>query len=389
MVTYPHDRARSQDLRSLAIVSTYPPTRCGLASFSAALAGAVEAQQPRCPVGVVEVVDRSSRPRRREVVGQLTGGDERAITAAAAVLNMFDVVMLQHEYGIFPGPDGAAVLDLLDAVAPPVVTVLHTVLAHPTDRQREVLERVVARSSAVVVMTHTARDRLGANYGVDQSRVHVIPHGASLPLATRPRRPAARPTMVTWGLLGPGKGIEHAIDALALLDDVRPQPCYVVAGQTHPKVRGRSGDAYRELLMTRAADRGVADRVEFEDRYLSPAALAAVIRQSDVVVLPYESREQVTSGVLVDAVASGRPVVATEFPHAVELLRLGAGLTVAHDDPVALAGALRRVLREPGLADRLRAGARALARDLCWESVAGRYLALARQTVATRTPSVA
>jgi glycosyltransferase involved in cell wall biosynthesis len=195
--------------------------------------------------------------------------------------------------------------------------------------------------------------------------------------------------MVTWGLLGPGKGIEHAIDALALLDDVRPQPCYVVAGQTHPKVRGRSGDAYRELLMTRAADRGVADRVEFEDRYLSPAALAAVIRQSDVVVLPYESREQVTSGVLVDAVASGRPVVATEFPHAVELLRLGAGLTVAHDDPVALAGALRRVLREPGLADRLRAGARALARDLCWESVAGRYLALARETVATRTPSVA
>ena len=154
--------------------------------------------------------------------------------------------------------------------------------------------------------------------------MHVIPHGASLPLATRPRRPAAHPTMVTWGLLGPGKGIEHAIDALALLDDVRPQPCYVVAGQTHPKARGRTGDAYRELLMARAADRGVADRVEFEDRYLSPAALAAVIRQSDVVVLPYESREQVTSGVLVEAVAAGVPVVATAFPHAIELLRDGA-----------------------------------------------------------------
>jgi glycosyltransferase involved in cell wall biosynthesis len=266
--------------------------------------------------------------------------------------------------------------------------VLHTVLSQPTAAQRDVLEQVVARSAAVVVMAHTARDRLIATYGVDRHRVRVIPHGATLPVAGRPPRPAAAPTMVTWGLLGPGKGIEHAIDALALLDDLRPRPCYIVAGQTHPKVRGRSGDAYRELLMARAADRGVADRVEFDDRYLSPMALAALVRQADLVVLPYESREQVTSGVLVDAVACGQPVVATAFPHAVEMLRLGVGLVVPHDDPAALAGAVRRVLREPGLADRLRSAARALAPELSWEAVAGRYLALAREMIVTRAPSV-
>ncbi|HSK96665.1 MAG TPA: glycosyltransferase [Euzebyales bacterium] len=369
-------------------MSTYPPTRCGLATFSESLVRAIEAQQPRGTVGVLEVVDQLSRHRHGDVIGQLAGGDGRSLTAAAMTLEMFDVVLLQHEYGIFPGPDGAAVLDLLDRVTTPVVTVLHTVLSRPTRSQRIVLEQVVAKSAAVVVMTHTARDRLRTTYGVDSNRVEVIPHGAALPLAASPP-PAARPTMLSWGLLGPGKGIEHAIDALALLQDLRPQPGYVIAGQTHPKVRGRTGDAYREMLMARARDRGVADQIEFDDRYVSQTVLTALIHQADVVVLPYESREQVTSGVLVDAVACGRPVIATAFPHAVELLPRGAGLVVPHDDPAALAGALRRFFTEPRLAERLRAGARALAPEMSWDAVASRYLALAAEVTVARTPSVA
>jgi polysaccharide biosynthesis protein PslF len=389
MVTSLPVQRQPHGIGSLAVVSTYPPTRCGLATFSQSLVSAIEAQQPRCTVGVVEVVDRPSRPRHREVVGQLAGGDERSLAAAAMVLELFDAVLLQHEYGIFPGPDGVSVLDLLDRLTTPVVTVLHTVLSRPSRSQRDVLEQVVARSAAVVVMTYTARDRLTTAYDVDLDRVWVIPHGAALPPAASQPPPAARPTMLTWGLLGPGKGIEHAIDALALLQDLRPQPCYVIAGQTHPKVRGRTGDAYHEMLMARARDRGVADRIEFDDRYINQTLLTALIHQADVVVLPYESREQVTSGVLVDAVACGRPVVATAFPHAVELLPRGAGLIVPHDDPAALAGALRRVFTEPGLIERLRAGARALAPEMSWEAVADCYLALAGEVTVTRTPSVA
>lgn len=388
MVIHAPIRREPSAIGSLAIVSTYPPTRCGLATFSAALVTAIRAQQPHSRVGVVEVVERPSRPRRAEVVGQLTGGDALAVGAAAAALTPFDLVVVQHEYGIYAGAEGVAVLQLLDRLTTPVVSVLHTVLADPSMSQRTVLEQVVDKSAAVVVMTRTARDRLLARYRVDPARVRVIPHGATLPLDTAPLRPAARPTMLTWGLLGPGKGIEHAIDALAQLRDLRPQPGYVIAGQTHPKVRGLTGDSYRDMLMARARDRGVADLVELDDRYLSGAVLSALIRQAHVVVLPYESREQVTSGVLVDAVACGRPVVATAFPHAVELLRRGAGLTVPHDDTAALAGALRRVFSEPGLATRLRAGAGALAPEMSWDAVARRYVALAREIVATRTPSV-
>jgi glycosyltransferase involved in cell wall biosynthesis len=382
-------RHQPRAIRSIGIVSTYPPTRCGLATFSAALLAAIEAQQPDCAIGVVGVVDRQRGPYEAEVVGQLSGGDQHAIVAAADALEQFELVVVQHEYGIFPGHDGASVLDLLDRLTRPVVTVLHTVLADPSMSQRYVLEQVVAKSTAVVVMTGTARKRLVSRYLVDPARVRVIPHGAAMPLEVAPPRAAARPTMLTWGLLGPGKGIEHAIDALARLRDLRPAPSYIIAGETHPKVRGRKGESYRDMLLARARDRGVDDLIRFDERYLSKEVLTALIREAHVVVLPYESREQVTSGVLVDAVACGRPVVATAFPHAVELLERGAGLTVPHDEPAALAGALRRIFCEPELAARLRAGANALAPEMSWEAVAGRYLALIHEIVATRMPSIA
>ena len=162
-------------------------------------------------------------------------------------------------------------------------------------------------------------------------------------------RPDDRPLVLTWGLIGPGKGIEWAIDAMAGLRDLQPR--YLVMGRSHPKVVQRDGEAYRDGLVQRARDAGVHDIVELDDRYLGVGELAELVRQADVVLLPYDSREQVTSGVLIEAVAAGRPVVSTAFPHAIELLADGTGLVVPQRDPAALEAALRRVLSEPGLAD--------------------------------------
>lgn len=376
-------------IRALAVVSTYPPTRCGLATFSAALVAALRTQRKAPEVGVVEVVEEPSPRRNPDVVGQLAGGSERAITAATAALAPYEAAIVQHEYGIYAGPDGVAVVRLFERLAVPVVTVLHTVLSEPSTSQRQVLERVIASSDAVVVMAQTARERLLARYRVEPDRVHVITHGATVPRDEVPPRRDDRPTMLTWGLLGPGKGIEHAIDALAWLRDLRPLPRYVIAGQIHPKVSGGAGTPYRNMLMARARYGGVAEMLEFDDRYLSREALTTLIRQADVVVLPYESREQVTSGVLVEAIACGRPVVATAFPHAVELLRRGPGMTVPHGDVAALGGALRSVLVNHGLAARLRARAERIALELSWETVAGRYLALAGEIAAKGAPVVA
>src|SRR6185369_2719192 len=187
-------------------------------------------------------------------------------------------------------------------------------------------------------------------YPIDETKVMVIPHGAPEEVAAAIVARTGPPTLLTWGLLGPGKGIESVIDVLPQLRSLNPRPRYQVVGQTHPKVFERDGEAYRDGLIARAAAAGVGDMVSFPGSYLDGPALARVVARADVVVLPYESREQVTSGVLIEAVAAGKPVVATAFPHAIELLGGGAGLVVPHGDPAALARALRRVLTEPGLA---------------------------------------
>jgi glycosyltransferase involved in cell wall biosynthesis len=191
-----------------------------------------------------------------------------------------------------------------------------------------------------------------------------------------------RPVVLTWGLIGPGKGLEMAIDAFAALRDLVPLPRYIILGKTHPKVQASQGDAYLEGLMARVHDLGLDDVVEFDDRYLDIDALALAVRQADMVVLPYESTEQVTSGVLVEALAAGKPVIATAFPHAVELLGNGAGTVVAHDDPIELAAALRSVLTDPSLAARMAGKARQIGSTLYWPSIARRYDHIATKLVA-------
>jgi glycosyltransferase involved in cell wall biosynthesis len=368
-------------------LSTYPPTQCGLATFNAALATHLNASGGGS--GVVRLLagdDKGGLEIDKNVPRVVhTWATDKAggWVAAANALNRFDVAIVQHEYGIYPGDAGEEVLPLLRRLKVPAIVVLHTVLSNPDPLQRSVLERIVARADAVVTMTDTARQRLATGYGVDPRKISVIPHGAASH-TTAPRDRHDRPHMLTWGLLGPGKGIEWALRALALLQDLDPMPTYTVAGRTHPKVLEQQGDGYRESLKKVAADLGVIDAVRWVDTYLDQAALSRLIRSADVVVLPYDSTEQVTSGVLIEAVGAEVPVVATEFPHAVELLADGPGLLVPHQDPEAMAAGIRHVLAAPGVAS----GLTGLAGGptLRWPAVAARYQALAARLLADRVP---
>ncbi len=369
-------------------LSTYPPTRCGLATFNAALA--THLNTPAGGNGVVRLlagddqgglaVDKAA-PR---VVHTWATDAPGGWVAAANALNRFDVVIVQHEYGIYPGDAGEEVLPLLRAVKKPVIVVLHTVLSSPDPLQRSVLERIVAAADAVVTMTGTARQRLTDCYRVDARKISVIPHGAASHTSA-PRDRGDVPHLLTWGLLGPGKGIEWALRALAGLRDLDPAPRYTVAGRTHPKVLQQHGDVYRDSLKKLAADLGIAGDVRWEDVYLDQAALSRLIRSADVVVLPYDSTEQVTSGVLIEAVGAGVPVVATEFPHAVELLAGGPGLLVPHQDPAAMAAAIRRLLADPGATSGL--PGLSGGPTLRWPAVAARYQSLAARLLCDRTPA--
>ncbi|MER7888520.1 glycosyltransferase [Micromonospora sp. NPDC048909] len=371
---------------SYGFLSTHPPTRCGLATFNSALATHLTADGT--PGGVVRVTDGSDDQRPRPgVVHTWSARAPAGWRDAAAALNAFDVAIVQHEYGIYPGADGQDVLPLLRRLAVPSIVVLHTVLRQPSARQKSLLEQIVAAAGAVVTMTDTARDRLIVGYAVNPGKVTVIPHGAAEHTGV-PADRRTRPHLLTWGLLGPGKGIEWSMRALARLQDLDPTPTYTVAGRTHPRVIEQHGEAYRAGLHQLGAQLGVAHAVDYQNVYHDEHELGALIRSADVVVLPYDSREQVTSGVLIEAVAAGVPVVATAFPHAVELLTGGPGLVVPHQDPAALAAAIRRILTEPGLAVRLAGRIRPLAEQLRWPTVAARYGTLAERLIAARPPAV-
>lgn len=376
-VQYPSSIRTVRGLR-VGLMSTYPPKICGLATFAFALERALMDHDAR--VSIVRVMGPNDAVSTAQVgVVTLTNGQDRSIRNATASLSRNDVAIVQHEYGIYGGPDGDEVLGILGSLSVPSIVVLHTVPVTPTVRQRSVLIAVAERADHLVVMTQIALSRLCTIYGIDPVKVSVIPHGASTPVSPPGGTPPAEANrLLTWGLLGPGKGIEHVVDALGELRSLQPHAKYTVAGVTHPNVFAAHGDAYRSGLMEQASALGVREQITFDGAYRDNAALARLIASATAVVLPYDSREQVTSGVLVDAIAAGRPIIATAFPHAVEMLSSGAGIVVPHGDSHAMAAAIRTMITDHERRHEMAAEARRLAPDLQWSSVAARYLELGR-----------
>jgi glycosyltransferase involved in cell wall biosynthesis len=362
-----------------AFLSAFPPTESGVATFCAALMNhlADPASGEHC--GVVPVVDGPGPHIPHDRVVRLISGQPFGALRVADALNRFDVVIIQIEEGLYGGLDGEDLLDVLAGVTVPVIAVLHTVSAAPTPHQRFVVQRIADTAAAVVVLSRSAAIALLEAYPISANRVTVIPHGAVAGDAARPAGTGAGPPIIlTWGLLAPCKGIEWAIAALAQLRDLRPMPRYRVVGRTDPRVLAQHGESYRDFLHERARSSGMSALVDFNPAYRASDQLTSMVRDADLVLLPYDSPEQFVSGALSEAVAARRPVVATDFPYARELLAGGAGLVVPRRDPGAMAHAVRRVLTEPGLAETLTGRCTDLARALDWRAVAHSYRALAR-----------
>lgn len=371
-------------------VSSYPPTHCGIATFSHSLLKAITDIGAHT-VGVVRLLDYSTDESpdnpAPEIISAISPGNPESMRLAISALNARDVAVIQHEYGIFGGLDGDEVLVILRNLRIPSIVVLHTVLSHPTGHQREVMIEICHNASAVVTMSQTARDRLLSNYSADPTKISTIPHGSPAFPLHRSHTMSDRPIVLTWGLIGPGKGIEWGIEAFAHLRELNPMPRYIVAGRTHPKVLAREGQSYRKHLQDRINQLRLGGCVELRADYLTDSALAKLVPSASVVLLPYDTTDQVTSGILIEAVAAHRPVVATIFPHAVELLSQGAGLLVPHRDSEAIARALREILQNPEMAKAMSNRASFLASGLLWPAVAARYVQLVKSLI--RTSAVA
>jgi len=310
------------------------------------------------------------------------------IRTAHALARCVDVVSIQHEYGIWGGEDGELVLDFVRALDVPAVATLHTVLRTPSPRQRALLIELVARVDATIVMSRSAASLLTSAYGVDPSHVDVIHHGVpDLPLvAPASMKPTlgldGREVILSFGLLGPGKGYELAIDSLPAVVAAHPDVLYVVVGATHPNLLLREGEAYRESLVARVKALGMADHVRFVDRFVGRVELTRWLEAADVFVTPYPNLDQIVSGTLSYAMGAGRAIVSTPYTYASEMLADGRGVLVAAGSPALFAAALNEVLGDDELRAALGRRAYEHSRRMVWSEVAGEYRHLLRRVEA-------
>jgi len=366
-----------------AIVSTFPPRACGVGAFAADLRGALLGAGTREAADLVAVVHEPSSPQRRGVLATIAQSVRGDYVRTARMLGRLDVdvVLLQHEYGIFGGRDGEYVLSFARELAQPLVVTLHTVLSEPTPHQAEVLTELCSEAELVIVMTHTALRLLVDSGACPEEKVRVVPHGAPARLIARAASARADTSrrgtdsgegfrLSTFGLISSGKGIETVIEALPAIVERYPDLVYTIAGRTHPDVERREGERYRLMLEQRAFELGLGTHVVFDDRFLSVDELSLLLGQTDVFLTPYASREQIASGALTFALAAGCAVVSTPYWYAKDMLASGAGQLVPFHDPAAIAAAVCDYLDHPAALAAAQAEARRVGTTLAWPAVA-------------------
>ncbi|HUO23482.1 MAG TPA: glycosyltransferase family 4 protein [Caulobacteraceae bacterium] len=384
-------RLASQALSSAVLIGSYPPRRCGIATFTADVRAALMSAKPDLRCDVFAMNDEGGPyDYPSEVSREIQQQEPASYHAAAAHITELqpDVIFVQHEFGIFGGEAGEHLLLLLEATDRPVVTMMHTILDKPTSAQRRVCERLLARSSQVVVMSGRGQDMLRAIWNVPKDKISVVPHGApDRPLVANDRFKAqlgfeGRDLLFTFGLLSPNKGIEHAIRALPAIAKARPQVLYAVLGATHPHLIAHQGEQYRDSLMALATDLGVQDHLRLIDEYTDTGELVKYLQAADVYVTPYLNPVQITSGTLSYAAALGCPIVSTPYWHAEDLLSDGSGRLAPFGDSEAIAREVTGLLVDDAARQALRERIYAKGRDTIWSRFAERVLGVLGEAAA-------
>ena len=368
--------------RRIVFLGDYVPRRCGIATFTYNLCEAVAAQEPDAKCSVIAVNDRPEGYDYPPRVGfEIHQKDQESYRLAADYLNenKADILCVQHEFGIYGGPAGSHLLALLDEVRMPVVATLHTVLHKPDAAQRHVMEKLIRRCSRIVVMARKGAEILRDTYKVPDSPIDIIPHGIpDVPfLGAETFKQTfgveGKSVLLTFGLLGPGKGIEYAIRAMPGILKRHPQTVYLVLGATHPNLIATEGEKYRTHLEHLAEDLGVKEQVIFYNRFVSQEDLKSFIGATDIYITPYLNEAQITSGALSYVFGAGKAIISTPYWHACELLADDRGVLVPFRDSEAITQATCALLTDHARMERIRNSSYEASRASIWPAVARRY----------------
>jgi len=371
------------NIKQIAFLGDHLPRQCGIATFTSDICDAIATEFPECQCIVGAVNDR---PEGYDYPDRIRFEiDEKELDSyrrAADFLNInnVEIVLVQHEFGIYGGPAGNHLLALLRDVHMPVVTALHTVLREPNPDQQALMRQLDELSSRFIVMAERGKGFLQEIYGIAPEKVDVIPHGI-------PDMPFIDPSfnkdqfgvegktvLLTFGLLSSNKGIEHVIEALPSILQQHPNVVYIILGATHPNVIAREGESYRLRLERLAEDRGVASHVIFYNRFVTLDELKEFIGAADIYITPYLNESQITSGTLAYTFGAGKAVISTPYWHAKELLADDRGILVPFADPSAIADGVKRFLSDPVLMTATRKKAWKLGREMIWPVVAKQHM---------------
>jgi glycosyltransferase involved in cell wall biosynthesis len=364
-------------------LATYPPEQCGLATFTKDSADAVDSAAGRSISEIIAIEKThllmGSVGRVAHVIDNSQSG---AYRNAASVVNEghWDVVSLQHEFGLYPGDWGQEIMQFVRNCKVPIVCTLHTLLTNPGDLPRRLIRELSARSESTIVMTKIAASLLRNVYGISNASVRIIPHGVPIVPYNRDRSHrselglAGRKVLCTFGLINPGKGLESMIRAMPQIVDKCPEAIYYIVGVTHPQVKRQTGEVYREQLIELAASLGVSENVRFVNQYLSLHELIVFLQSCDVFITPYPGKDQIASGTMAYAMAAVGAVVSTPYLYAKEVLADGRGLVVPFSCERSLADAVLRYLTESQLLETTRRQAYLYAKSMFWPTVGKQYL---------------
>ncbi|MGG2973520.1 glycosyltransferase family 4 protein [Geobacillus stearothermophilus] len=384
----------------IAYVSTYPPRRCGLATFTEHLRQSIDGVRgPSDGDRVIVLYNESNGDdayRHNPAYWPLPAQNRAAYAEMAKRVNEsdIDVVLLQHEFGIFGGEAGEYILDFIAVLEKPLVTTFHTVFAEPEPPYRPIQEKIAAASDAIIVMNRQAIPYLVKAFDLPEEKIVYIPHGAPGPSSENRdslRRRlgfSGRKVMLTFGLLSRGKGIESVLAALPGVIRRVPDTLYVIAGQTHPEVKKREGEAYRDELKALIHRLGLDGHVRMEDRYFSEEELIDYLTACDLYVTPYPGMQQITSGTLAYAVGVGRPVVSTPYEHARDLLRGFEELLLPYGDTARWEERLGQLLADEAALKRWEETVRQIGANTHWPRVGEQHVALFERVCAAKRGEV-
>ena len=375
--------ARMNEVHTVAFVGDYFPRKCGIATFTHDLHRSIAERYPEVDCCVVPVDDiEGGYDYPPEVRFQIAEQDFDSYLRAADFLNFSnaDVVCLQHEFGIYGGNEGSHVLGLLRDLRMPVVTTLHTVLSEPNAEQRRIIEQFAKMSARLIVMSERGSSLLQSVYGIPESKIALIAHGIPDMPFVDPKSfkgkfgVEGKQVALTFGLLAPNKGIEHALRAVPAVLKEFPDFVYMVLGATHPNLVRAQGEAYRLSLERLARDLGITKHVIFYNRFVELRELTEFIGAADLYVTPYLNQAQITSGTLAYAFGCGKAVISTPYWHAEELLADGRGVLVPFADSAALAREICGLLADEPRRNAMRKRAYMLGREMIWSNVAHLYM---------------